>query len=84
MSQVSHVPGRARPVRLHLFLRPSTGARSEKLTEVEGWDSLSTMAFIAMADKELGLALPGNHVLACRTVEDLLGLLGVAAASRAA
>jgi len=51
----------------------------EKLTELEGWDSLSTMAFIAMADRVFGVPLPGNRVVACQTVDELIGLLGVAA-----
>jgi acyl carrier protein len=67
-----------------LDLRPNTLTGAEKLTEVEGWDSLSTMAFIAMADKELGLALPGNRVAACRTVAELIGLLDLPAADQAA
>jgi acyl carrier protein len=58
-----------------LLVPPNTLNGGEKLTDVEGWDSLSTMAFIAMADKEFGLALPGSRVVACRTVDDLLGLL---------
>ena len=48
---------------------------NEKLQEVEGWDSLSTVAFILMADKEFGLALSGSRVAQCSTVEELLGLL---------
>jgi acyl carrier protein len=58
-----------------LQIAPNTLTGGEKLTEVEGWDSLSTIAFIAMADKDFGLALPGNRVVACRTVDELLGLL---------
>jgi acyl carrier protein len=67
-----------------LDLRPHTLTGGEKLGEVEGWDSLSTMAFIAMADREFGLALPGNRVVACRTVDELIALLGLPAAGRAA
>ena len=58
-----------------LELRPHTLKGDESLLQVEGWDSMSTMAFIAMADREFGLPLPGNQVAECRTVADLLGLL---------
>jgi acyl carrier protein len=67
-----------------LDLRSDTLTGEEKLSELEGWDSLSTMAFIAMADRELGLPLPGSQVVACRSVAELMCLLGVPAASRAA
>jgi acyl carrier protein len=60
-----------------LDLQPNTLSGDERLNAVEGWDSLSTMAFIAMADREFGLALPGNRVVACRTVDELIGLLGL-------
>ncbi len=56
----------------------------ETLRDLENWDSLSTMTFIAMADKELGLPLPGNRVARCQTVDDLLELLGAASTNRAA
>ena len=67
-----------------LELRPHTLTGGESSREVEGWDSMSTMAFIAMADQEFGLPLPGNQVAACQTVDELLGLLGASATSRAA
>jgi hypothetical protein len=56
----------------------------ERLQALEAWDSLSTMLFIALADKHFGLPLPGSRVAACRTVDELLGLLGPALAGRAA
>lgn len=47
----------------------------ERLADLEGWDSLSIVAFIAEVDKQLGVALPGSRVAACRTVDELIGLL---------
>lgn len=67
-----------------LELRPHALTGRERLADLEGWDSLSTLAFIAMADKHFGLVVPGNKVSGCRTVDDLLGLLGGAACDRAA
>jgi len=57
-------------------MQPHTLTGAEKLTQVEGWDSLSTMEFIAMACKHFGLALSGNQVVGCQTVDELLALLG--------
>ncbi len=56
----------------------------ELLRDLQNWDSLSTLAFIALADKHLGRPLPGSRVARCRTVDELLGLLGVADVHRAA
>jgi acyl carrier protein len=61
-----------------LALPPHTLAGGEKLRDLEAWDSLSTMVFIAAADKKLGLPLPGNRVVRCQTVDDLISLLGPA------
>lgn len=67
-----------------LEMGPHTLTGGETLRRLENWDSLSTLAFIAMVDKELGLALPGNQVARCRTVDELLELLGIASARQAA
>lgn len=67
-----------------LDMGPYTLTGAETLRNLESWDSLSTLAFIAAVDKELGLALPGNQVARCRTVDELLELLGIATAKRAA
>ena len=65
-------------------MKPHTLTGAEKLTQVEGWDSLSTMEFIAMASKHFGLALSGNQVVGCQTVDELLALLGPSVTDRAA
>ena len=67
-----------------LDLGPNTLTGKEALRDVFGWDSLSTLAFITVVDKEIGLPLQGNQVAQCQTVDDLLGLLGIASAVRAA
>ncbi|HWG41897.1 MAG TPA: acyl carrier protein [Gemmataceae bacterium] len=67
-----------------LELAPHTLTGGETLRNLENWDSLSTMMIIAMADKELGLPLPGNRVAQCQTVDELLALLANASAKRAA
>ncbi len=67
-----------------LGMPSNTLTGGERLSELELWDSLSTMAFIAMADKQFGLPLPGNRVVRCQTVEELLGLLSPRLTDRAA
>jgi acyl carrier protein len=56
----------------------------ERLKDIEYWDSLSTMQFIALVDTKLGIPLPGNRVARCRTVDELIGLLGASVTDRAA
>jgi acyl carrier protein len=73
-----------RRLEVNLELRPNTLTGGETLKGLEGWDSLSTMAFIAMVDKELGQPLSGNQVARCQTVNDLLALLGLSSADQAA
>jgi acyl carrier protein len=67
-----------------LEMAPHTLTGGETLRSLENWDSLSTLAFIAMVDKELGLAMPGNQVARCRTVDELLELLGISSTKQAA
>jgi hypothetical protein len=57
---------------------------TEKLKDLEAWDSLSPLAFIALVDKEFGQALPTSQVIHCQTIDELIGLLVAAAAHRAA
>lgn len=67
-----------------LDMGPNTLTGGETLREVVGWDSLSTLAFITVVDKEIGLPLRGNQVARCQTVNELLELLDIASAARAA
>ena len=67
-----------------LGMSPHTLTGRENLRDLELWDSLSTLTFIALVDKKLGLPLSGNRVVRCQTVEELIGLLGPSSARRAA
>lgn len=67
-----------------LDMGPHTLTGRENLRDLEGWDSLSTLAIIAMVDKELGRPLPGSRVAQCQTVDQLLELMGFTSANRAA
>lgn len=67
-----------------LEMKPQTLKGGETLRDLEGWDSLSTITFIALVDKRFGRPLPGSQVARCRTVSELLTLVGVEASGCAA
>jgi acyl carrier protein len=67
-----------------LEMPPHALTGTEALRDLGGWDSLSTLAFVAAVDSKFGTPLPGKRVAQCRTVADLLGLVSEVAASRAA
>jgi acyl carrier protein len=56
----------------------------ERLADLEAWDSLSTVVFIAQVDKQFGVPLAGGRVAKCQTVNDLIALVLEAAKGRAA
>ena len=58
-----------------LKLKPNTLRGDENLRDVEGWDSMGTLNFITMADRKLGLALPGLEVARCQTIAELISML---------
>jgi len=49
---------------------------SEPLSELEDWDSLAVLAFIAMIDKNFSIILNAEKITNCKTVDDLGALLG--------
>jgi acyl carrier protein len=67
-----------------LQLAPHTLTGGERLADLEAWDSLSALHFIAVVDKQCGLPLPGSRVARCRTVDELVGLVAEAGSGRAA
>jgi acyl carrier protein len=48
---------------------------TEKFVELERWDSLAVMAFIAMVDEEFGVSFPATKIAAATGVGDLLELV---------
>ena len=54
---------------------PLTGA--ENLSDILGWDSVAILEFMAFADEKFGLSISGKELAACRSVNDLSGLLGI-------
>ena len=48
----------------------------ESLNELEGWDSLAVMGFIAMVDQNFGVTLSPPKIAKSKSVQDLIVLLG--------
>ena len=64
---------------LHL-LEEAIGARKdsirgdESLKDLDGWDSMAAVAFIAMADERLGTLVEPAKLAVCKAVSDLVAL----------
>lgn len=56
-------------------LDPGTISGSDELQQIHGWSSLTFVGLIAMVDEECGLTLAPKSLLACKSVDDLVGLL---------
>ncbi len=61
-----------------LELDPGTLTGGEALEDLENWDSLAVISFIALVDEKLGLVVEGEKLVKAKTVADLLSLAGVA------
>jgi len=49
---------------------------NQALADVEGWDSLAAVLFIALADEQVGVIVSGDQIAKSKTLDDLLSLLG--------
>ena len=58
-----------------LELEPGTLKGSEKLAELENWDSLSIVSFMGMAKSRFNTTLPAKGIAACQSVNDLFDLV---------
>jgi acyl carrier protein len=47
----------------------------QALADIENWDSLAVLKFMAVVDKRLGIALQSDKLIPCETIEDLATLL---------
>jgi acyl carrier protein len=50
---------------------------AENLTELEHWNSLAVISFVALADSNNRVSLSPRQIIACRTVSDLLRIAKV-------
>ena len=62
-----------------LELPAGTLKGDEKLEDLERWDSLAMVSFIALADEHCNMRLSPRQFVSCNTVNDLVQLAGIAA-----
>lgn len=48
---------------------------NDLLSDFEGWDSLSVLSFVAMADSKFGVKLSGDEVRTCETPHALFEMV---------
>ena len=56
---------------------PGSLSEATILADIPGWDSMAIMGFIAFADEELGSNPNPAAIKTCRTVQDLMKLVGI-------
>lgn len=56
---------------------PGSLTPASVLADLEGWDSMAIMGFIAFCDEELGAAPAPRDIKACSTVADLTTVVGI-------
>lgn len=64
-----------------LELDAGTLTGAEELESIDAWDSLAVISFIALVDEKLGHVVEGEKLVKAKTVDDLLGLAGIAVAA---
>jgi len=58
--------------------QPAGACRPDSnLSDLAGWDSMTTMGFMAMAEKKYGVAVSAARLVEATTVRDLASLVGV-------
>jgi acyl carrier protein len=58
-----------------LELTPGTLTGGEVLAELEMWDSLAVISFIALVDERFGVVIEGERLARAVSVEDLITLV---------
>ena len=58
-----------------LEAKPGTIQGTEELKDIEAWDSLAVVGFIAIVDQNFGVTLSADRLKNCKTVPDLIALL---------
>jgi acyl carrier protein len=57
-------------------IEPGSLEGTELLADLDAWDSLKVVEFLAMADEHFSVTVAPKAVSACKSVEDLRALLG--------
>ena len=56
-------------------LEPGTLTGTEVLSDLPGWNSLTVLGFIALADEKFAIAISAKRLANCKAVNDLIDLL---------
>jgi acyl carrier protein len=56
--------------------QPGTLTGREELKDLELWDSLTIVVFIALIDEHFDLILSAEKIYNCQTINDLISLAG--------
>jgi len=59
-----------------LELDSGTLTGAEVLADIDSWDSLAVISFIALVDEKFGTVVAGEQLARAETVDDLLALVG--------
>jgi acyl carrier protein len=57
-----------------LECQPGTIRAEDQLADLEDWDSLALMSFMAKVNSAYGIILSPKQIVQCKTVKDLEGL----------
>ncbi|MDG3443003.1 phosphopantetheine-binding protein [Nitrospirillum amazonense] len=58
-----------------LELDPGTLKGGETLDDIDSWDSLAVISFIALVDEKFNTVVAGEDLAKAKTVDDLLALV---------
>lgn len=54
---------------------PGTLVGSERLVDLDAWESLTVIEFLALVDENFGVVLNPKDIAGCETIQDLLHLV---------
>lgn len=55
---------------------PGTLTGQERLEDLEMWDSMTALGYIALLDEQFDIVISGDDLGKCETVNDLIALAG--------
>lgn len=64
-----------RALETSLEIGEGTLAGNQRLKDLKFWDSMSALIYMGLADEKLHMAVSGDQMGKCKTVDDLLALL---------
>ena len=56
-------------------LEPGTLTGEELCSDLDGWDSLAVLSYIALVNKEFGITLPAQSIFACKKMNEVIDLV---------